>query len=329
MPYKAQTDQGGYDQYQREALERIEAIGLFWGIRLNPKKEWEYLGRNRYGKHDERDVVIFGDMIIERVLETRGRSVPANMKPKKAIIDSIINDGASPLEFERTYKEIEFIKKIDESSTLVGWSLKVSHTHKVEASGEIAGIGGSASSETAIEAETHGEIYEHELTETQDTGENTLKIKGAVPAGKEYFVEQQFDRGVIEVPIHQLIVLELKFQVDDWKAFNRSKSHALWNSHRNKSQRGSKTRSLLVVKSSEDFLKLVTGIHEDYPNQRTNHVKENTPISKHVNWLLNPKNRAIDVDIRQKYENGTSSHTRVLDAENDPIEQGIEYYNEV
>ena len=328
MPYKADTIQGGYDQYQRHALKHIEAISVFWGIDLATQKEWNYLGQNHYSKHNERDSVKFGDMVVERVLEERGRSIPSDMKPKKAIIDSIDNDAGTPLGFERSYKEIEFTKKVDESSSLFGWSLEISHTHKVEASGEIAGIGGSGSSETSIKAETHGEIYEHSLTETQDTGENTLVIKGTVPPESEYFIEQQFDRGTIEVPIHQLIVIDLKFQVDDWKRLRKSKDQSLSKSHRNKSQRGSKTHSLLVVESSQDFLELATGIHSDYPNQRTNHVVENTPISESIRWLLDPKNRAIEVDIRQKYENGTSSHTRVLDDSDNPVEQGVEYYNE-
>ena len=180
MPYKADTIQGGYDQYQRHALKHIEAISVFWGIDLATQKEWKYIwGRIITPSITNATPFKFGDMVVERVLEERGRSIPSDMKPKKAIIDSIDNDAGTPLGFERSYKEIEFTKKVDESgfafAEASGRFYQISHTHKVEASGEIAGIGGSGSSETSIKAETHGEIYEHSLTETQDTGENTLK----------------------------------------------------------------------------------------------------------------------------------------------------------
>ena len=88
--------------------------------------------------------------------------------------------------------------------------------------------------------------------------------------------------------------------------------------------RSSKTHSLLVVETSEDFLQLVTGIHPEYPHQRTNHLVESTPISKNVRWLLNPKNRAIRVDLRQKYENSSSGYTRVIDHDNKEIAIAID-----
>ena len=80
------------------------------------------------------------------MLEKRSASIPTNMKPKKAIIDRIVNDTKGDLEFERSYEEVEKNHKIDEFSSLVGWSLEIAHTNKVEASGEVAGFGGSASS---------------------------------------------------------------------------------------------------------------------------------------------------------------------------------------
>ena len=324
MPYKAQTIQGGYDQFQRQALPHIQAIGRFWGLMLSQSKAWQYHGDNKYGKHGERDAVLFGDMEVDKVLESRGESFPSNMKPRHASIDRIINDTDGITQFEKEYNETRKVRKVDESSTLIGWSLEIAHTHKVEASGEVAGFGGSASSETSITAETHGEIYEHSLTETNDDDSNSVTIKGSIPPRTTYFVEQQFDRGTIEVPIHQLIVIDLKFEVDDWKELSKGKDRSLWGSSRRKSQRKSKTYSLLVVESAQDFLELVTGVHTDYPRQRTNHLNEDTPISKNIRWLLNPKNRAISVDIKQKYENSSSGYTRVIDRDDTEIMKAIE-----
>lgn len=321
MAYKAKTIQGAYDQFQRAALKRIEPISIFWGIHLDIKKDWEYFGHNKYGKDGERDAVLFDDMAIEKVLEDRGTPIPSNMKPVKSIIDQIENDTAGPLPYKRTYSEVEREHKIDESSSVVGWSMEVSQTYKVEASGEFMGIGGSASSETSMTAETHGEISEHHLRETEEKKTNTIEVGGDIPPHTIYYVEQQFDRGVTEVPVKQDIVIDLKFQVDDWKKFNHSKDHSLWGSSRRKSQRGSKTYSLLVIENSEDFLQLVTGVHPDYPNQRTNHLVENTPISKHIRWLLNPKNRAIRVALKLKYENSTSGHTRVIDHKDKEVQK--------
>ena len=232
MPYKAQTQQGGYDQFQRKALPHIQAIGRFWGIHLNEKKDWDYHGHNEYGKPGERDKVIFGDMVIERVLEKRGESVPTNMKPRHASIDRIINDTADVMSFKEVYNETRKTHKVDESSSLVGWSLEIAHNNKVEGSGSVAGFGGSASAETSITAETHGEIYEHSLTETEDEDSNSVKVGGTIPAHTTYFVEQQFDRGTIEVPIMQLIVIDLKFEVDDWKELAKDKDKSLWGSSR-------------------------------------------------------------------------------------------------
>ena len=323
MAYKAKTQQGGYDQFQNKALPHIQAIGRFWGITLAADKEWEYHGHNEYGKHNERDKIIFGDMGIEKVLEKRGAAIPTLMKPKKAIIDRIVNDTKAPLNFERSYEEVEKTHKIDESSSLVGWSLEIAQTNKVEASGEVAGIGGSVSSETSIKAETHGEISEHTVTETEDQIKNSVKVQGEIPPEITYYVDQQFDKGTIEVPIVHDIVIDLKFEIDDWKELDKKKDKGLWGSSRRKSLRHSKTYSLLVVESAKDFLELVTGVHPDYPRQRTNHLVENTPISKHIKWLLNPKNRAIHVDLKEKYENSTSGHTRVVDHDDNEIVQAV------
>ena len=319
MSYKAKTQQGGYDQFQRKALSHIQTIGRFWGITLEVNKEWEYNGHNEYGKHDERDKILFGDMAIEKVLEERGMSIPTNMKPKKAIIDRIVNDTRGDLNFERAYEEVEKVHKIDETSSLVGWSIEIAHTNKVEASGEVAGFGGSASAETSITAETHGEISEHSLLETEDQSTNSVKVRGTIPPETTYYVDQQFDRGIIQVPIKQLIVIDLKFEIDDYRKLSYDKDRSLWGSSRRKSLRHSKTYSQLVVESASDFLELVTGVHPDYPNQRTNHLVESTPISKNIKWLLDPKNRAIRVDLMQKYENSTSGYTRVVDHDDNEI----------
>ena len=319
MAYKSTTQQGGYDSFQHAALPHIQEIGRYWGIELAKGKEWEYHGHNEYGKDGERDKVIFGDMAVDKVLETRGTAVPTNMKPRKAVIDRIVNDTKGDLEFKRSYEEVEKTHKIDESSSLIGWSIEIAHRNKVEAKGEIAGIGGSGSEETSITAETHGEIFEHSLTETADESKNSVEVQGTIPPGITYYVDQQFDRGVIEVPVKHLVVIDLKFEVDDWKEFAHGKDKSLRGSSRRKSLRHSKTYSMLVVESAADFLELVTGVHPAYPNQRTNHLIESTPISKHVRWLLNPNSRAIRVDIVQKYENSTSGYTRVVDLDNNEI----------
>ena len=175
--------------------------------------------------------------------------------------------------------------------------------------------------ETSIKAETHGEIYEHTITETEDQVTNSVKVQGEIPPGITYYVDQQFDKGTIEVPITQFIIIDLKFEIDDYKEFAHDKDRGLWGSNRRKSLRHSKTYSLLVVESAKDFLELVTGVHPDYPRQRTNHLVENTPVSKHIKWLLNPKNRAIHVDLKEKYENSTSGHTRVVDHDDNEIVQ--------
>ena len=323
MAHKSETQQGGYDKFQHAALPHIQEIGKFWGIQL-ANKEWEYHGHNEFGKDGERDKVIFGDMAIDKVLETRGTPVPTNMKPRKAIIDRITNDTKGDLGFDRTYEEVESTHKIDESSSLIGWSIEIAHNNKVEAKGEIAGIGGSGSEETSITAETHGEIFEHSLTETEDQSTNSVTVRGAIPPNTTYYVDQQFDRGVIELPVKHLIVIDLKFEVDDWKEFAHGKDKSLRGNSRRKSLRHSKTYSMLVVESAADFLELVTGVHPAYPHQRTNHLVEHTPITEHVKWLLNPANRAIRVDIVQKYENSTSGYTRVVDHDNNEITKAVE-----
>ena len=324
MAYKAKTHQGGYDQFQRKALPHIQAIGQFWGIKL-ADKDWEYFGHNSYGRKGERDTCNFGDMEIERILQRDGVAVTTALEPRWMGLQTLDNDAPAPLEFKQKFKEVARTKKIDESSSLVGWSLEISHTHKVEASGSVAGFGGSASMETSIDAETHGEIYKHNLTETEEIIANEVEVGCDVPARTIYYVQQRQSKAIIEMPIQQFIALQLKFEIDDWKELDKKKDKGLWGSSRKQKVHGrnSDTRSLLVIKNSEDFLQLVTGIHPDYPLQRTDHTTEKTPIAKHVKWLLNPMNRAIRVDMTQKYEHASSGYTRIVDHADEVITQAF------
>ena len=310
MPYKADTQQGAYDAFQRKALPHLSAIAKYCGVPLAMDKEWEYHGHNEYGKHKERDHIAFGDLAIQVIKEVREAPQKSALEPKFAIVDDIINDTSTPLEFNESYTETRASRKLDESSTLAAWSLKVSHEHEVEAEASFAGIGAKGHAKTTIEAETHGEYSEHHLREENDEHTSTVGIKGTAPPHSTYFVEQEIDKAIITQGVHQFLIAEVHFEVHDWKGLD---SNTLKNSSRKKSLRHGQTHSLLVIESTEDFRQFVTGVHPDYPNQRTNFIKTKTPIQKHVKWLVDPKNRAIRVDLVLKYEDAISGHTRVID----------------
>ena len=318
MAYKATTQQGGYLAFQKEALHHIEKISRFWGIDLNPSKHWEDYGHNVYGKHHERDTINFRDFKILRINEVDGTAVPTNLKPKWATIQPLQNDTADPLNFEESFTENTTETKTDETSSLTGWSFESSQKIGVKVGGDA--YGGSVEAEVSTTEGVHGESSRRHQTDKQDSDSRTVTVSGTIPPHTTYYVQQRQDKAVIEVPTIQYIILDLAFEVDDWKELRHDKDRSLWGNSRRHSlhphsgdSHRRHTYAMLSVKSEQDFLEIASGVSPDFPHQRTDHTKTHSPIHEHVKWLLDPMNRAIEVHLTEKYENGTSGHTRVVD----------------
>lgn len=317
MGYKVRTKREGYLRWQKDALPYIEALGIELGIGLNRTSSWIEDKENYWYRPDQRDTIVFSDFKIVAIESEDKDFVVVESKPRWAAYREVVNDTDTELSQTVTYEMEEAIRKLDEDSSLTGWSVEVS-------------LGFSVGKDDAnkftgeITAGAHGEYGKRSEKEKTATTKSSSEISVIIPARSKYEVQQREDRSKIEVPIHQKIIFDCGFDIRDYDHYDadsplhknkrRHRTH-----HRKGSGKGHSVRyrdrySLLELRTSEDMYNVLSGLSGDFPNLNTDLLSSNRVVRESYDWLSNTDKRSIEVDIVEKYENSSSGHVRVVDS---------------
>ena len=123
-----------------------------------------------------------------------------------------------------------------------------------------------------------------------------------VPADQALRVVQTVKTGESQVPVTDLLELDLAFAVIDWKHLNSGSplgGNADW-----KGYKDTKSRVVMVVDSLDDLRLILTGQHREYPGFKGKDWSHKTAIHNHFDWLLESSHRTIKVTGTEKYKQG-------------------------
>ena len=125
------------------------------------------------------------------------------------------------------------------------------------------------------------------------SGRSRVPITMTVPADQALRVVQTVKTGESQVPVTDLLELDLAFAVIDWKHLNSGSplgGNADW-----KGYKDTKSRVVMVVDSLDDLRLILTGQHREYPGFKGKDWTGKSAIKPSWAWLNNSENRTIKV----------------------------------
>ena len=311
-----------YSQWQIDAMEVIlpalkELGAEVHPTSLNKKTKDKNFGfvldvENEWNKPPIRDRMEFGNIVILKGNTKDGDPVILESKDDGYIYEDLENTTDHTSIVRITVQESETISEQSSESTLHGWDIRTSITGTV-------GANESNKVEVSVEAGAKGEYTKASESGKEQTRTITKEIEHEVPPFTLFYVQQTKEKAKVRVTSQQKIFFDVAFTYIGKQHFSDSplRDYKKAN-HFGKTQ----SRYLIRVESLNEFHRILSGKHGDYPKLRTNILTgKGYPKTKAMwEWLSDENNRYIRAEEIKIYDNASVGHSKVVEKQNDDTE---------
>ena len=324
--YGADDQKGytGFDVDDAYSQWQIDAMGMILpGLKelgaevhpssVNKKLKHKNFGftldvENKWHKPPIRDRIEFGNIVILKGNTKEGEPVILESKDDGFIYEDLENTTDHISIVRITVEETETISEQSSESSLHGWDIRTSITGTV-------GANESNKVEVSVEAGAKGEYTKASESGKEQTRTISKQIEHEVPPFTTFYVQQKKEKAKVRVTSQQKIFFDVAFTyigkqhlpdspLRDYKKANRfGKTHS---------------RYLIRVESLNEFHRILSGKHGDYPKLRSNLLTgKGYPKTKAMwAWLSDENNRYIRAEEIKIYDNASVGHSKVVEKPN-------------
>ena len=189
----------------------------------------------------------------------------------------------TPYDVDGGYTRKRHKTLVDSHSSTFGWDVSLA----IEAQAGGGESTGGSYVKATVTTGFHGEKSDGSSEEEGTEWEEPSTYHMTVPADQALRVVQTVKTGESQVPVTDLLELDLAFAVIDWKHLNSGSplgGNADW-----KGYKDTKSRVVMVVDSLDDLRLILTGQHREYPGFKGKDWTGKSAIKSHWAWLNNPK----------------------------------------
>ena len=309
-----------YSQWQIDAIGKILPALKELGAEVHPtslKNKEKQFGfvldvENQWNKPPIRDRMEFGNLVILKGNTKEGDPVILESKDDGYIYEDLENTTDHTSMVRITVEESETISEQSSESSLHGWDIRTSVTGTV-------GANESNKVEVSVEAGAKGEYTKASESGKEQTRTITKEIEHEVPPFTLFYVQQTKEKAKVRVTSQQKIYFDVAFTFIGKQHFPDSPLRDY-----KKANRWGKTHSryLIRVESLNEFHRILSGKHGDYPKLRTNLLAgKGYPKTKAMwEWLSDENNRYIRAEEIKIYDNASVGHSKVVEKQNDDTE---------